>query len=504
MRAIAFSPDGRWLLSNGSRLVAWDLTAPVAVPPTADAAADRIRSVIVDSKGVAGRPFVGFSQDGSVLAANQGVWFVPAVLDETSFDQSKKRAIDSVRAISPDGRRVVTSASSVWQVSAQEVREIARAGLGYTENIAFGANGQWLVKGTDNIERWGLTDGAAAGLLQHDTAAIAVATGGRYVAVTDANGFVHIWTSGDWLKQRVLEVHKPANRWTASNVVFSPDRRVLAASSEDVLKVFSAEDWRELARTEHKAAIKYVVFSPDGRWLITLDGDNAKDEIITVTAMESPRTPSVAFDREAFSATVAISPEGRWVANKLVPFCSGSPRSVRTRLVPGFVRVWLIATGEQVASLPLGIESIPGGCAELDPSGADPLGPPSGNVELAKRALSWQTIPIETPRSQQVDGDGHWAALLDADSVTLTYDGGRAVSFPHFDTVYDMAFTADRTALVTTSVEGTARVWTLTREGMISASCTRLTRNLPTDEWTRSLRDEPYRPICPALPVPKE
>ena len=168
------------------------------------------------------------------------------------------------------------------------------------------------------------------------------------------------------------------------------------------------------------------------------------------------------------------------------------------------LRIWEIASGKQVASLPLGMEFIQNkdSCPRPDSRNVAPLEAPSGNVELAKAAITWKTNPIETDRSEQHSPDGRWRATKDADSIMLQYEGGRTVTLPHFDNVYEMAFTADGMSLVTTSANGDARVWALSREGMIRASCARLTSNFSKIDWRKFLPDEPYRAICPELPEP--
>ena len=322
--------------------------------------------------------------------------------------------------------------------------------------------------------------------------------------MTDAGGFVHIWIAGSWTKERALEIHRPEGKWPATKVAFSPDGRLLAATSENMLKVFSAGDWREVAASANEQKIKDITFSPDSRWLIAIGESQQSDaDAVSVIALDSRRTTSIMMAKEESRPAISVSPDDRWVANKADPHCvqRGSLVGDR-RLVPGFVRVWEVASGKQVASLPLGMEFVQdkGPCPDPDPRDVDPLGAPSGNIELAKEARNWKTIPIETDRGLQQSPDRRWRASTDADSIILRHERGRDVALPHFDNVYDMAFTADGMSLVTTSADGTARVWALSREGMIRASCARLTSNFSKTDWRKYLPDEPYRAICPELP----
>jgi hypothetical protein len=48
------------------------------------------------------------------------------------------------------------------------------------------------------------------------------------------------------------------------------------------------------------------------------------------------------------------------------------------------------------------------------------------------------------------------------------------------------------------------RLWHWRLDDLMAAACARLSRNLTLEEWREHLGDEPYRPTCPELPLPKK
>ena len=167
IRRVTFSPDGRWLLTGGSRVAAWDLTAPIEPPSQSDAAPDRVRSVIVDDN-VGANPFVAFSRDGCTRG-DQRRWFVPPG-STVIFGLSK----DSSGYIAPSVGRA-SRGDLIFSLAdfANEARN--RQNWPCARQPLLSPSGKWLVTADKQARTLGLTDGAAFKLLQHETAVIAIA-----------------------------------------------------------------------------------------------------------------------------------------------------------------------------------------------------------------------------------------------------------------------------------------------------------------------------------------
>ncbi len=74
----------------------------------------------------------------------------------------------------------------------------------------------------------------------------------------------------------------------------------------------------------------------------------------------------------------------------------------------------------------------------------------------------------------------------------------------HEDVVRAVASSPDGKWVATGSFDHTARVWRGRTIDLITEACSRLTRNLTSEEWQQYLGDEPYSKTCPNLPGPKK
>jgi WD40 repeat protein len=499
--AVAFSPDDHWLLTGGPRLVAWDLAT--AMRPPRSCGASGIDPIPPSVALVEQRSpyFLSFSSDGGWLAESGGLWSVMPAQAGTGFSVSGKHAFGSsaIVAINPDASLVATRVQNgefvVWETSRDDKTPVnlGRILLDTKQEgstVAFGPAGKWVVSAGDRLERWDLAAGVEWARLPHDAAVLAVAgsPNGRYVATTTVDGFAHIWRTSDWTNVLRAEIHRgEANRPT-SNIAFSRDNLWLAATSENVLRIFSTDRWREVARKEHEHTITSVTFSPDARRVVTIEDDS---NAVNVIAINSWQTMQVVHGTKVDA--VSISPDGLWLSTKTDPWCQ------RARQVPGVVHVWQIADGEPQASMPLVKDSM-----ACQPSRGDKQEGASGKTDLIRASAGWINIPIESSGDLS-SPDGRWLAHHEfaSDSIQLkALDAPDRPGIPHSaGGVNDMAFSQDGRWLVTTSNDRTARVWALNREDMILESCTRLTHDLSKDDWHRYLGQEPYVPVCPGLPT---
>jgi len=69
--------------------------------------------------------------------------------------------------------------------------------------------------------------------------------------------------------------------------------------------------------------------------------------------------------------------------------------------------------------------------------------------------------------------------------------------------IIQTSFSADNKQLAITTRDGAVRIYDLSSEpgaDLVKTACERLSRNLTPDEWSKYMRDEPYRKTCPDLP----
>ena len=85
--------------------------------------------------------------------------------------------------------------------------------------------------------------------------------------------------------------------------------------------------------------------------------------------------------------------------------------------------------------------------------------------------------------------------------------GEESARIPHPDTVNDVSFSADGNILVTASSRilqfwDISKVDPIRQENLIENACSRLVENFSEAQWKVFFENEPYRVLCPNLPVP--
>jgi WD40 repeat protein len=498
--AVAFTPDGHWLLTSGPRVVAWDLATAMRPPHSCEVSGGELTppSFVIDVHGESPY-FLAFSKDGRWIAEGGGLASVMPAKPGAGFSVSGKAAFGgyAIVAINPDASLVATRVRNgefvAWQASHDSAKRavlgrILQDGKKEGSTVAFGPTGKWVVTAGDRLERWDLAAGAEWARLPHGAGVLAVdvSPNGRYVATTTVDGFAQIWQTSDWTRVFRAEIRSSKADPATSNIAFSSDDLWLAATSENVLKIFSTDHWREVARKEYDHVITRVTFSPDARWVVTVADDVNG---VSVTAINSWQTTDMVHGNKVDA--LSISPDGRWLLTGTDPRCQ------RAMQIVGVARVWQMADGKQEASMPVVNRSMP-----CHPNREDKQEGASGKTELIKDSTNWMNIPIATP-PEPFSPDRRWLATPEGSGSILlkASDALDRPGIPHrAGGVTDMAFSRDGRWLVTTSLDGAARVWSLKREDMINESCARLTNDLSAYDRRRYLGKESYVPVCRGLP----
>jgi WD40 repeat protein len=469
VRALAISPDMRWLATAGEPVHLWDLTTPdpaagpIALPET-------------------GSTFC-FSPDSHWLATDaSGSDYEAACLwDLTAPDPTVDPLIlrgheSSVRAlaITPDSRWLVTGDEKtvrLWDLAAPDPAAGPIALHGHQDSvwsIAVSPDNRWLATGSlDKTARlWDLSalDPAHEPLVLHGhedkVLAVLISPDGRWL-VTSSHDNTQVWDlfAPDPAATPVSLAHLLSDpeaiaigaRWLADSDGF--DVRLWDLATPD----WSAEP--KILRG-HTSGVLAVALSPDGRWLIT--GSRDKTARLWDLARDDPTAePIVLRGHDEQISAVTIS--GRWAV-------TGGEDST--------ARLWDLATSSMVAA-PTVLPGCDNGIrSTISPDGrwlfADSWGKTARLWDLTSQELAIQCATLESSGLQgwpvAISLDGRWLISKDLQAKTA-WLWDLALPAPlrepiilcgHDEEISAVATSFDCRWAATGSHDKTVRLWDLT------------------------------------------
>ncbi len=306
-------------------------------------------------------------------------------------------------------------------------------------------------------------------------------TGDR-LAIADGDGSVYLW---------MLAMIDPADdtapislthntEWVRlRSVAFSPDGKLLAAGGEDgVIKVWDAasasDSSQAILALQAEDAVWALRFSADGKSLFSgsVNGSLARWDLPAgqlnqqTSAVKSIALPDAVADLD-------WSADGRWLAAAVA--------DGKARLWPA--EAWLAASDAKKLPAPVLL-------AQDDAINALAFSPDNQLLATAGSDLSlrlWTVTTADAASGQAVIASAEIGRIIE----------GRKINHLTFSPDGKQIFLAAG-GLVKRYT--TSQITRLPSASLISAACTRLTRNLTSDEWRQLIGDqEAYRLLCPDL-----
>jgi WD40 repeat protein len=520
VRALAVSPDGRLLAAGnrGGEILLWDAVERKV-----------LRNLPKQSLTVSG---IAFSPDGSLMATSTGIreqWRNPGDvrLWSTSTGEELARfdgATGEMRCVSfneagtrlmalglvtADNGRTAFCKIFVWDVAQRKLLSAHAAETGLTAGVVLPGDKQVIVaNGKGELSIRDLSDGrvlAAATAHDKQISQIALSPDGAVFATTGLDGMLKLWPAASQPGNLLVPVAEVRDDETESfTVAWSPDGALLATGSKD--KTLELRDAKTLEVVRSIASFKAMVFRlafhPDGKWLASASNGvvrlwNPADgqELVQLKAysdvVADVRSLAVSADGSQIAAGnwegeiflwdatsfklirnlakqslpvtgLAFSPDGALLAT-----CTGSWKEYQRA---GEVRLWTIATGEELASFS-------GPAAELRGICFDRAGKRLIAYGKDKQAFVWdvkQRTQISSFASEIMMSA---AALLPDDRRLAIGDLKGGVTVRELETgrivasapgggklVSQMAISPDGTTLATAALDGMVRLFRLTSE----------------------------------------
>ncbi|HZY87433.1 MAG TPA: sigma-70 family RNA polymerase sigma factor [Gemmataceae bacterium] len=326
--AVAFAADGKTLASGGAdnALRLWDVKSGKELR----AVTGHANPLTAVAFGPGGKRLASTSLDGTVR-----VWDAATGGELRRF--TNHRAATRCVAFAPDGKSVVSGgddrALRQWDVATgRELRQLPGP-RGPVLSVAFSADGKRLAAGTGvfQVHLWDAASGRE--LHQADghrgpVGGMALSPDGKLLATGGNDWAVCLWDVAARKQRWRVEGHTGG----ATAVAFAPDGRSVASASYDgTIALWAAATGRELRRCRQGSSVVCVAFAPDGKSLAA-----GGDRTVYVWDVTSGAARQLNGHTGTVGA-VAFSPDGTLLAS------AGEDKTLR---------LWSVATGEQLYSVP--------------------------------------------------------------------------------------------------------------------------------------------------------
>jgi WD40 repeat protein len=335
IRSVAFTPDGKHLVSAGEDKVirVWDWRAGKTIRA--------MRGQV--GPGYEGEIFaMALSPDGHLLAV--GGWMdpttaqVPCCGDIRLYDFATIRLVALFKghtnvvdglAFSPDGKRMISSGKDksaiIWDVEHRTLLHRLQGHTDYIYAVAFTPDGERAVTGSDDttLRLWRVTDGGLIAELKghkDKVRSLAVQSLGSTIASGGDTGEIRLWDGKGGHFLRTL----PNQGGSVGVLRFSRDGQQLLSTCANngcnyTQRVWEVATGKEIiAYTGHDSIVLAAAISPDGRLSATGGGEHEQIrvwQLATGVTVEGPnRKPLVLSGSGARAWAAGFSVDGQRIA----------------------------------------------------------------------------------------------------------------------------------------------------------------------------------------------
>ena len=301
-RAIDYSPDGKLIASGSERVLLWDATTMTRIAPLEYDSA--VWSVAFSPNG---RWLVSTHGDGAIL-----IWDVI----NRELEANLREHSGGVRAIafSPDGKRLASSSEDqsviLWNAESGQKESVVTTHQTRVGGVAFSPDGSWFVSADQS-----------GYVVRHDVGRDEprwIANGGRdfvcyFLAVSPDRRFVAT-TFGIYSAETGATLLFDRNGWRAiySGAFTNDGTRLVGVNDSGFVVVLDTRTWELVERQQWTTSpLVSMSLSPDGTQIVT--GEDAK--LVRLGTLNPLRQTAVIGQHSARVKAVAFSPDGKQVAS---------------------------------------------------------------------------------------------------------------------------------------------------------------------------------------------